>query len=115
MVDPHPGTRVAGVLFEITSDQMAAMDREEFDAARDTAGTGRRISKTVQTEDGPVRAELYTVEDDGRRHAPPKLQILIRITGEVRESADDGNAEERMIRIQILEQIQHLQILEAVA
>ncbi len=70
VVDPQPGSRVAGVLFEITREQLAAMDREEFDRTRDTSRTGRRVSRSVRTGRGVVDAEIYTVEDDGSRRAP---------------------------------------------
>ena len=46
------------MLFEITSEQLAAMDREEFDPTRDTNRLGRRVSVTVVTDDGPETAEM---------------------------------------------------------
>jgi hypothetical protein len=70
VVDPSSGDAVDGVLFEITAEQLAAMDREEFDPSRDVAATGKRIRKTVETADGPIDAELYTVDDDGGFRAP---------------------------------------------
>ena len=66
---------VAGVLFEITAEQMAAMDREEFDPARDTSGLGRREQRVVRTADGSVKAELYTVRDDGGWRAPSERYL----------------------------------------
>ena len=65
VVDASPGRYVDGVLFEITAEQLAAMDREEFDPARDVAATGKRIQRTVETAEGPLESELYTVDDDG--------------------------------------------------
>jgi gamma-glutamylcyclotransferase len=70
VVDPSRGSYVDGVLFEITAEQLAAMDREEFDPARDVAATGKRIQRTVETEEGPLEAELYTVADDDGFSAP---------------------------------------------
>jgi len=70
VVDACPDRDVEGVLFEITAEQLAAMDREEFDPARDVAATGKRVRRTVETAEGPVEAELYTVDDDGGFSAP---------------------------------------------
>jgi len=75
VVDPWPGRHVDGVLFEIDATQMAAMDREEFDPSRDVAATGKRVGVTVETEDGPVEAQLYTVADDGGFSAPSALYL----------------------------------------
>jgi hypothetical protein len=75
VVDEAPGDHVDGVLYEITSEQMAAMDREEFDPSRDTAGLGRRVRVEVEVEGGSVPAEMYTVRDDGA-HAPPSERYL---------------------------------------
>ena len=70
VVDASPGRHVDGVLFEITAEQLAAMDREEFDPSRDVAATGKRIRRTVDTVGGPLQSELYTVDDDGGFSAP---------------------------------------------
>ena len=70
VVDASPGRHVDGVLFEITAEQLAAMDREEFDPSRDVAATGKRIQQTVETAEGPLQSELYTVDDDGGFSAP---------------------------------------------
>ena len=70
VVDANPGRYVDGVLFEITAEQLTAMDREEFDASRDVAATGKRIRRTVETAEGPLECELYTVDDDGGFSAP---------------------------------------------
>lgn len=70
VVDPCSGRHVDGVLFEITGEQLKTMDREEFDSSRDVAATGKRVRRTVETAGGPVRAELYTVDDDGGLHPP---------------------------------------------
>jgi hypothetical protein len=70
VVDARPGHYVDGVLFEITAEQLAAMDRKEFDPARDVAATGKRIQRTVETAEGPLEAELYTVDDDDGFAAP---------------------------------------------
>lgn len=93
VVDPLPGGRVDGVLFEITSHQLAAMDREEFDPTRDTTGVGRRVGVTVRTEAGPVAAEMYTVEDDGGWRAPSERYLghILRgleAAGHVQEALD---------------------------
>jgi gamma-glutamylcyclotransferase (GGCT)/AIG2-like uncharacterized protein YtfP len=70
VVDASPGDHVHGVLFEITTEQLAAMDREEFDPSRDVVAVGRRVTGTVETADGPLEAEFYTVNDDGGTAAP---------------------------------------------
>jgi hypothetical protein len=75
VVDAAPGSTVAGVLFEITDEQLAAMDREEFAPHRDQVGAGRRLSVIVNTEGGQVGAELYTVVDDGGRCAPSEAYL----------------------------------------
>ena len=70
VVDESPGAYVDGVLFEISSEQLMAMDREEFDPSRDVATTGKRIRETVETAEGRIESELYTVDDDGAFSAP---------------------------------------------
>ncbi len=75
VVDPSPGDHVDGVLFEISEEQLAAMDREEFDPSRDVALAGKRVHGTVETSDGPFESEFYTVEDDGD-HCPPSKAYL---------------------------------------
>ena len=70
VVDKSPGAHVDGVLFEITPEQLAAMDREEFDPSRDVATSGKRIRETVETAEGRIESELYTVNDDGTFSAP---------------------------------------------
>jgi len=70
VVDACPDRHVDGVLFEITAEQLAAMDREEFDPSRDAAAVGKRIRRTVETSEGPLQSELYTVDDDGGFSAP---------------------------------------------
>ena len=65
VIDEASEGTVDGVLYEITPEQMAAMDREEFDQSRDTDGKGRRLTVTVSTEQAPRVAECYTVRDDG--------------------------------------------------
>jgi hypothetical protein len=75
VVDRRAGHRVAGVLYEITAEQLEAMDREEFDASRDVTAVGRRIAARVSTASGARDAQLYTVEDDGSR-CPPSATYL---------------------------------------
>jgi cation transport regulator ChaC len=75
VVDESPGAYVDGVLFEITSEQLMAMDREEFDPSRDVATTGKRIRETVETPEGRIEAELYTVDDDGGFSAPSQAYL----------------------------------------
>ncbi len=75
VVDASPGRYVDGVLFEITAEQLTAMDREEFDASRDVAATGKRIRRTVETAEGPLESELYTVDDDGGFSAPSETYL----------------------------------------
>lgn len=75
VVDPEPGSVVAGVLFEITGEQISAMDREEFDPARNTSGLGRRERKRVRTADDLVEAEIYTIRDGGGWRAPSERYL----------------------------------------
>ena len=70
VVDKSLGAHVDGVLFEITSEQLTSMDREEFDPSRDVETTGKRICETVETAEGRIESELYTVDDDGGFSAP---------------------------------------------
>lgn len=95
VIDRDPGGSVAGVVYEITADQLAAMDREEFDPSRDTAQLGRRLTVTVQTEDGPLEAEVYTVDDDGGRRAPSERYLRHILDG----LADVGHPEETLQRV----------------
>ena len=88
VVDVAEEGEVAGVLFEISADQLAAMDREEFDGERDRVGVGRRVCLTVRTADGGLEAQLYTVEDDGGRCAPSARYLEHILVG--LESAGHG-------------------------
>lgn len=81
VVDPSPGGTVAGVLYEISRDQMEAMDREEFDPARDTSRLGTRVQVAVRTDSGPCVAEMYTVNDGGGRSAPSETYLGFIIRG----------------------------------
>jgi cation transport regulator ChaC len=95
VVDPWEGGRVAGVLYKITAEQLAAMDREEFGATRNVSLTGRRIAATVSTDDGPQPAQLYTVEDDGG-WCPPSARYLGFI---VRGLEDAGHSPESLEQV----------------
>ena len=86
-----------GVLYEITPEQMAAMDREEFDPSRDTDGNGRRLTVTVSTEQGPRVAECYTVQDDGAWRAPSKQYLGFIIRG-LRAAGHSRDSIERVRR-----------------
>ena len=81
VIDEARHGTVDGVLYEITPEQMAAMDREEFDPSRDTGGKGRRLTVTVSTEQGPRVAECYTVRDDGAWRAPSERYLGFIIRG----------------------------------
>ena len=81
VIDEEGDGTVDGVLYEITPEQMAAMDREEFDQSRDTDGKGRRLTVTVSTEQGPRVAECYTVRDDGAWRAPSERYLGFIIRG----------------------------------
>ena len=95
VVDPHESGVVDGVLFEISAEQMAAMDREEFAPDRDRTGTGRRLSLDVRTAEGTVRAELYTVHDDGGHCAPSETYLGYILTG----LADARHPQEALDRV----------------
>lgn len=75
VVDPSKGGQVYGVLFEITQAQIEAMDREEFDPTRDVETTGKRVQMSVETDAGPLTAQLYTVDDDGGFLAPSESYL----------------------------------------
>jgi cation transport regulator ChaC len=96
VVDPVVGGRVDGVLFEISAEQLRAMDREEFDASRDRRRTGRRVRVAVRTAEGERSAELYTVDDDGRFH-PPSERYLGHILAGL-EAAGYGSAARERVR-----------------
>lgn len=95
VVDAHPGGRVDGVLFEITPDQLAAMDREEFAPSRDARGRGRRIRCGVNTDDRPLEAELYTVDDDGAWCRPSERYLGFILRG----LEDAGHSEATLERV----------------
>jgi len=80
-----PGARTWGAIFLIDRDQMRAMDREEFDPSRDPSDRGERVTVTVQTEEGPVRAEVYTIRC-GRGFRPPSAEYLGHITRGLRDA-----------------------------
>lgn len=92
VVDAVAGGRVAGVVFEITPEQLAAMDREEFDPERDTEKAGRRLRRTVHVDGRPVDAELYTVEDGGGLCAPSDRYLGFILRG----LEDAGHAPEAL-------------------
>ena len=75
VIDEARDGTVDGVLYEITREQMAAMDREEFDSSRDRDGIGCRLTVTVSTEQGPRVAECYTVRDYGAWSAPSERYL----------------------------------------
>lgn len=95
VVDESPCDHVDGVLYEITAEQMAAMDREEFDPSRDTSGLGRRVRVEVVSEDRPVPAEMYTVRDDGA-YAPPSERYLGHIVRGLEAAGHPAEAIERV-------------------
>ena len=97
VVDVADSRHVDGVLYEISETQMAKMDREEFDASRDRSGAGRRMSVTVATEEGSRAAELYTVDDDGRRRAP-SARYLAHIVDGLEAAGHDADAIEAVRR-----------------
>ena len=97
VVDVADGEHVDGVLYEITADQLARMDREEFDAARDTEGAGRRVTVTVATDDGPRTAQMYNVEDDGAWR-PPSDRYLGHIVRGLEDAGHDDDAIEAVRR-----------------
>jgi cation transport regulator ChaC len=81
VIDEARDGTVDGVLYEITPEQLAAMDREEFDQSRDTDGKARRLTVTVLTEQGPRIAECYTVRDDGAWRAPSERYLGFIVRG----------------------------------
>ena len=97
VIDEEWGGTVDGVLYEITPEQMAAMDREEFDPSRDTEGKGRRLTVTVSTEQGPCVAECYTVRDDGAWRNPSERYLGFIIRG-LEAAGHDPDAIERLRR-----------------
>ena len=90
VVDECPGHHVDGVLFEITKEQLAAMDREEFDPERDWATTAVRLRRTVESADGTIAAELYAVEDDGGFCAPSDTYLGLILDGLRAAGCDDA-------------------------
>lgn len=78
VIIPDAGRSVHGAVFRITDEQMAAMDREEFaDEHVGAAGAARR-TVTVQTDQGPLNAEVYTINTDS--FGPPSPEYLGHIT-----------------------------------
>ncbi len=97
VIDEEGDGTVDGVLYEITPEQMEAMDREEFDPSRDTDGKGRRLTVTVSTEQGPRVAECYTVRDDGAWRAPSERYLGFIIRG-LEAAGHSRDANERVRR-----------------
>ncbi|MCB9883762.1 MAG: gamma-glutamylcyclotransferase [Planctomycetes bacterium] len=95
VIDAAVESTVDGVLFEITEEQLAAMDREEFDPSRDTAGLGLRKRVHVETAEGVVAAEVYTITDDGR-HAAPSPTYLAHIVDGLRAAGYGDDAVARV-------------------
>jgi len=79
VVIPDAARSVYGAVFSISDEQMTAMDREEFDPHRDTRTMGVRRTVTVQTDEGPVNAEVYTVPGTDS-FGPPSATYLGHIT-----------------------------------
>jgi hypothetical protein len=98
VVDEAAGEHVDGVLYEITPEQMAAMDREEFDPSRDTASAGRRVKVSVSTGRGYHFAELYTVDDEGSPRAPSDRYLGFIVRG-LRAAGHPDKALERVRRV----------------
>ena len=98
VVDPNEESSVDGVLFEITAAQLAKMDREEFDPGRDRKRAGRRIRCVVRTEQGPIKAELYTVVDGGGWSAPSEAYVGYILRG-LEAAGHPADALERVRRV----------------
>ncbi len=97
VIDETRNGSVDGVLYEITPEQMAAMDHEEFDPSRNTDGKGRRLTVTVSTEQGPRVAECYTVLDDGAWRIPSERYLGFIIRG-LKAAGHSQDAIERVRR-----------------
>ena len=78
VIVPDAGRSVYGAVFLVTADQMAAMDREEFSEEHDASSNAVRRTVTVQTDEGPVNAEAYTLATD--RFGAPSETYLAHIT-----------------------------------
>lgn len=79
VIVPDAGRWVHGAVYRISQAQMQAMDREEFDAEHDTADQGVRRTVTVQTDQGPVNAEVYLLQGVDS-FGPPSETYLAHIT-----------------------------------
>ena len=60
---------------------MGMMDREEFDPSPDVSTTSKRIRAIVETAEGRIESELYTVDDDGGFSAPSKTYLGHNLRG----------------------------------
>lgn len=76
---PDAGRWVYGAVYRIAASQMEAMDREEFDPDRDLSAQGVRRTVTVQTDEGPVNAEVYLLQG-AESFGPPSETYLGHIT-----------------------------------
>lgn len=92
VIDREPDGVVVGVVFGITSEQLDAMDRVEFDPERDPDRRGKRRGVQVETANGVEEAEVYLVEDDGGT-APPSTRYLGHI---LRGLADVGHSSDAL-------------------
>jgi cation transport regulator ChaC len=78
VIVPDAGRTVHGAAFRITADQMEAMDREEFSDEHAAGSDAVRRTVTVQTDQGPLNAEAYTIRTDS--FGPPSAEYLGHIT-----------------------------------
>lgn len=96
VIVPDPDGRVFGAVFLISETQMAAMDREEFDPSRDTSGVGERCEVTVQVEDGPLPAQVYTLPRLTGTCAPSQRYLAHIVRGLRDVGHEDGVVAEVM-------------------
>jgi len=79
--DERQASELAGVLYEISREQLEALDRIEQGPGRNPRKAGGRCSVTVSTAEGQRRAEVYNVRDDGGRRAPSRRYLAHILRG----------------------------------
>jgi gamma-glutamylcyclotransferase (GGCT)/AIG2-like uncharacterized protein YtfP len=70
IVEPAPGEETYGAVFRIDRNQLRAMDEIELSSERNVEGKGVRLTVVVETDEGPLDAEVYTLPAAGRYRAP---------------------------------------------
>lgn len=89
IISPALGKQVAGVVYEITPEQLAAMDKEEFDPEKDIHKMGQRVTEQVKTADGLLEVEVYKLKIEDPDLQAPSSTYLNHITQGLKAAGHD--------------------------